>query len=422
MTEMGRCPTNKVCLLSYDSLDTNGRGFIRALKEIESLSKVYEVEAIGLKVREDLPSVEFYRGVRIRRITPSIGFDRKLQHGLRREGLLRIIGRLYTLTVRNTFACGPALFREGWKENADIYHCLGIYSLLPGLLLKIFKRRKVIYDPIEPVPYKVAAISSLGRFARLLARLVEIMENFLASRVDYVLVTPSANDEYFNRFKKHNKNVTVLMNVPTLEWAANRTPELFKDYNGYKVLIYVGALVKSKGILTMLRVFSAASKDFNKVKLVLAGSFGDSAKEIMQYIQQLSIQDNVLIIGDIPWQEIPNYLASADIALHLYQPLPGITENMGSASLFEYMSASLPVVASDFPAYQLVREYNCGILVDPTNEPEMTSVVLKLLRDPELTKQLGGNGRKAFEQEFNWGLEEKQLLQVYSELERKLKK
>jgi len=39
-----------------------------------------------------------------------------------------------------------------------------------------------------------------------------------------------------------------------------------------------------------------------------------------------------------------------------------------------------------------------------------------LLNSPELAKKMGDNARKAFEQEFNWGLEEKKLLQVYDEL------
>lgn len=417
MTEMGRYPTNKVCLLSYDGLETDGRGFIRALKEIKSLSKVYEVEAIGLKVREDLPSVEFYHGARIKRITPSLGFDRKLQRELPKRSFWQTIRRLYTLTVRNMLASGLALLRAAWRENADIYHCFGIYSLMPGLLLKVFKRRKVIYDPAEPVPYKIAAISSLGKFAGLLAKLVEVMENFMASKVDCVLVTPSADNEYFHRFKKHNSKVVVLMNVPPLEWKATRYPESLGNCVGHKILIYVGALVKSKGIITMIKVLSAVRKDFSNVKLVLVGSFDNSRKEVLDYIQHFNIQDNVVITGNIPWQEIPNYLASADIALHLYQPLPGITENIGSASIFEYLSASVPVVASDFPAYQHVKEYNCGILVDPTNEQEIANVVLKLLWDSEYANELGRNGSKAFEQEFNWGLEEKKLLQVYGELE-----
>jgi glycosyltransferase involved in cell wall biosynthesis len=61
-------------------------------------------------------------------------------------------------------------------------------------------------------------------------------------------------------------------------------------------------------------------------------------------------------------------------------------------------------------------------VVDPSNEQEIADVVLRLLNSPDVAIEMGKNARKAFEQEFNWRLEEEKLLQVYGELESKIRK
>ena len=419
----------KICILSFTGLDTDGRDATRILKEMRSLASAgHKVKAIGLRLREELPQHEFYYGAEIRRIKPALSFDRKLQRKLPKRGLIGSIKRLYTLTIKNALASGLALFKAGWKENADIYHCFGIYCLAPGFFLKIIKRKKAIYDAYEVPHQTVRNISSLGFFAKPLARLVGSLEIFMASRMDCILTLPSVNDVYLNRFEKHSKNVVVLRNVPPREWNGKRDTELRRQHGG-KTLFYMGAFTKAKGILKMLEAFSIVRSDFPGVKLVLAGSFEevksfDNVKEqAIGYMQSHNLQDDVIITGHVPWQEMPTYLGTADIALHLYQPLLVFTETQGSSSLFEYMAASLPVVASDFPSIRsIVKKYNCGVAVDPTKKQEIAKAILSLLNNPELTRELGKNARKASEQEFNWGLEEKKLLQAYGELERKLKK
>lgn len=62
--------------------------------------------------------------------------------------------------------------------------------------------------------------------------------------------------------------------------------------------------------------------------------------------------------------------------------------------LCEYMVCGKPVVASRKSCFEILEENKAGLLVDPENPQEFAGAIIKLLRDPELRKQMGENGRK----------------------------
>jgi len=89
--------------------------------------------------------------------------------------------------------------------------------------------------------------------------------------------------------------------------------------------------------------------------------------------------------------------------------------------MFEYMSAGIPVIASNFPLWKEIVEGNkCGICIDPQSPEEIAKAVEYLLNNPEIAKQMGENGRKVVEEKYNWENEGKKLLEVYSILVNKL--
>ncbi|NQE46659.1 Trehalose synthase [ANME-1 cluster archaeon GoMg2] len=107
----------------------------------------------------------------------------------------------------------------------------------------------------------------------------------------------------------------------------------------------------------------------------------------------------------------------AKVGTLFLQPIPRYI-NAVSIKVFEYMLCGLPVVASNFPELRkVVKEADCGILVDPTNVDEITDAILYLLEHPEEAKRMGENGRRAVEENYNWEQMEEKLLKLYEGLE-----
>ena len=83
----------------------------------------------------------------------------------------------------------------------------------------------------------------------------------------------------------------------------------------------------------------------------------------------------------------------------------------------EYMAMGLPVILTDIPYnVAFVEKYKCGICVDPMNTDEYAEKIVWLFNHPDEAKQMGLNGRRAVEQEFNWDTQAVKLLELYMEL------
>jgi glycosyltransferase involved in cell wall biosynthesis len=81
------------------------------------------------------------------------------------------------------------------------------------------------------------------------------------------------------------------------------------------------------------------------------------------------------------------------------------------------MAMRLPVIASKFPLYQeIIERHNCGICVDPLYPEEIVEAIRWVIEPPAESEQMGKNGRRAVEERYNWGMEEKKLLYLYQEL------
>ena len=76
--------------------------------------------------------------------------------------------------------------------------------------------------------------------------------------------------------------------------------------------------------------------------------------------------------------------------------------------------AGLPIICTDFDLWrEFVERYHCGICVNPESVDEIAEAIQYLIDHPEEAKRMGENGRKAVKEEFNWGVEEKNLLRLY---------
>ena len=64
----------------------------------------------------------------------------------------------------------------------------------------------------------------------------------------------------------------------------------------------------------------------------------------------------------------------------------------------------------------MVLDGQTGYCTAPENVGEVVDATRKLWRTPALARQMGENGRRAVEEEFNWGVEEQKLLTLYEDI------
>ncbi len=284
--------------------------------------------------------------------------------------------------------------------NADIYH-LHDPELL-RIALKLKKRgAKVIYDSHEDLPRQIASKNYIPKFFRKpIAFFVEIFEDRIARKIDGIITaTPFIRD----RFIKINKNCIDINNYPLLDDITfNENWE-----NRSKSIGYIGGIYKTRGIIETLEAIQNTD-----IKLLLAGHFYPSKLE--DECKNHPGWKNVDYQGFIDRNDINKLLSKVKIGMVILEATPSYINSL-PVKMFEYMAAGLPIIASNFPLWRdIISEAECGLCVDQTNPQEIKKSISALLADDSLLIKMGKSGRNVVEEKYNWGIEEKKLIEFYS--------
>lgn len=110
---------------------------------------------------------------------------------------------------------------------------------------------------------------------------------------------------------------------------------------------------------------------------------------------------------------VATMLARARAGLVLFQPRPNNVAGRPN-KLFEYMSAGLPVIASDFPRWrEIVDDAGCGVLVDPEDPQAISDALQWFLDHPNEAEAMGKRGHQAILMRYSWDAEAKVLVDLY---------
>jgi len=305
--------------------------------------------------------------------------------------------------VKRIFLTAWRVYRKGVAENADLYHFHDPELLPFGFLLKV-RGKKVIYDAHENVPEDILAKDWIPRpFRRLISSLVKFLENWIAKRLDCVV---AATPSIYNRFKVQNCNVVNVNNYPIIG-------ELLFNGNNNSItsnsICYVGAIDEYRGIREMVAAVYKSG-----MILLLAGDF--SPKALRDEIVKIEGWHHVKEFGRVSRREVAQIFRESIAGLVIFHPGPNHTDSQPN-KLFEYMSANLPIIASNFPLWKEIIEGNqCGICVDPLNLEEISNAIKWIHENPTKAAEMGKNGYRAVVDKYNWDFESKKLLNLYSHL------
>lgn len=310
------------------------------------------------------------------------------------------------------------VFHLALYHKADIYHFHDPELLPIGVLLKLFTQAKVIYDVHENVRKQILNKFWLPIWSRKFFSMVYVLiERLCLPFIDRVII---AEDSYIENYKTR-RNIIAVRNYPILSYLEHYyqigTENQKQTYSFH--VIYIGGISKLRGAVELIEALNFLKTiGYSEVVLHLVGPvFPPTFKGTLDtLIRQYGFQEKVLIPGKVTYEKVFSLMAQANVGVAILHPDPNYIESLPT-KLFEYMSAGLPVIASNFPLWKEIVEGNkCGICVDPLKPEEIARAIEYLLTHPEEARRMGENGRKAVLEKYNWEKESEKLVSLYKEL------
>jgi glycosyltransferase involved in cell wall biosynthesis len=282
----------------------------------------------------------------------------------------------------------------------------------PELLLiaPFLRPAKVVYDCHEPYAETTLLRDWIPRSVRYpLSRLVAVLEPILARQTHAIIVT---EETHAIPFRRGRQRLETVHNFPFVE-------DFLPRCSDGRTVIHVGVNSAPRGCTTIIEAIKLLAVQVPEVKLIIVGDFDPPCYEekIRRSITGYGLEQNVLLLGRIPFADVPRLLAQADVGLVPWLGGGDFPTRVIPTKLFEYMSASVPIVASDLPTTRRFMDgLDCGFLVEPGSPEDLARSVEYLLSHPAEAERMGANGRRAVEERYNWRMESVKLLELYREL------
>ncbi len=299
------------------------------------------------------------------------------------------------------FIAPRKLYKKLLDVDADIYHTVHVDQLFLCLLLKK-KGKKVFFEMRENHPYSLLWKYKKNKwYLRLLVWLMAKWMAFALKRVDVITGLTYDYIEHLKSWGIPPEKVHLWGNFPEIN--KNYKLSLEEYLKRDNRIIYFGLIYS----YSKQEIFLKALAELPNVKYLVAGRFmGNELDTYRPFISNMPEWKHVEFIDGFKHDDLCKFIKRSTISNVIRDFSVFSNERSGSygiIKIFESMEAALPIICSDMPIYRdIMKEYKCGILVDPNDKEEIKKAIEFLITHKEEAWRMGQEGRRAVIEKYSW--------------------
>ncbi|ODS30392.1 MAG: Glycosyl transferase group 1 [Candidatus Scalindua rubra] len=288
------------------------------------------------------------------------------------------------------------------KSDGDIFHFHDPELILSGVIIKLHKKKPVIYDKHENIPFGLIGNShqrfGLGSFILWIFRKLDA---FAMHNLDKVVLAEHSYSHVIH------ENYIEILNYPFIPDSKH---PVTKEYTA----IYVGGVTIERGILDIIEIAQLVKKEDPSFRFRIIGPIMDNSEEIIaQRIHYHGLTEHIILSPYLPYEEAMEEVRKSKFGFALLHPDKNYVESLPQ-KIFEYMSLGVPFIASNFPYWKLhLKGNDLGYFVTFNDYKSIVNILIEnrrnyMFNSTELISFVATH--------FNWFSEEQKLKKLYANL------
>ena len=174
--------------------------------------------------------------------------------------------------------------------------------------------------------------------------------------------------------------------------------------------IYVGSFAAYQGIELLFESIPRVCRAERRARFAIVGGSPSEIAERQAALAAAGVNEAVRFLGHIPPDDLPQYLAAADLLLS-----PRIAGRNTPLKLLDYLKAGRAIVATDTEANRLILNEELAELAAP-NPEAFAAAIRRLASDPARRAALGERGGRLIRERYNFDEFARRLRACYDDV------
>lgn len=264
-------------------------------------------------------------------------------------------------------------------------------------------------------PFVLSAWGSDVLIAPKEFKVMKWIVNYALRRADLITCGGENTKEEMTKLRADVKKVHLISHaVDTRSFSPAQKSEALRrslKISGSPTVISIRNLSPLYDVESLVKAIPLVRRQIPEVKFIIAGD-GEQKDYLEKLASSLGDANSVRFVGWIPHEELPKYLASADVYVSTSLSDGGI-----SVSTLEAMACGLPAVITDVgDNRRWVKEGVNGFIVPVKSPNALALKIVYLLKNKNAKDRFARTNRQVVEEKANYEKEMQKMEKLYKEL------
>jgi len=235
----------------------------------------------------------------------------------------------------------------------------------------------------------------------LVRKIIDPIIKYVIRKVDAIVVPGTKSRDFHITQGANPRKIFIAPNIIDNEFFIKQSAKFRKDrkkikknlaIQNKKIILYVGQLIKRKGVKYLIDAYEKLKKDKKDICLIIVGD-GPEKNELEQRSKRT---EDIYFMGWVSEEEKIKYYSISDLFI-----LPTLQDVWGLV-INEAMCLGLPVISTYTAgaSFDLIMQGKNGFVVEEANTEQLHLAMKKILSDEKLAKRMGKKSLEIIKNKF----------------------